>query len=346
MGQQSGSAAVEKGRLFLRRLIVIPVLGMMLAAYVATFPGYPVNPSDSVALTVAIPAGAGTGQIARLLEQNRLIKSSIYFRGLARLRGLDGKLQAGEYNLSRDMSAAQILQKLVQGEVVAYPVTFPEGYTVQQIAAKLEEAGFTTAESFLAAARDDSVAPPYPNPKSGVKDSMEGYLFPDTYHLPRTIDNQAIVEILLNRFRSVMTPEWERRAAELGYTIPEIITIASMVEGEAKVPEERGVIAGVIYNRLRAGMRLQIDATVLYALPERKTVVLTSDLEVDSPYNTYRNPGLPPGPINNPGKEAIYAALYPEETPYFYYVARKDGSHVFSRTLAEHNKARAQVRAE
>ena len=112
------------------------------------------------------------------------------------------------------------------------------------------------------------------------------------------------------------------------------------------MPEERGVIAGVIYNRLRAGMRLQIDATVLYALPERKTVVLTSDLEVDSPYNTYRNPGLPPGPINNPGKEAIYAALYPEETPYFYYVARKDGSHVFSRTLAEHNKARAQVRAE
>jgi len=346
MGQKTGTAALEKRRLRLRRLVIIPVLVIALGAYIATFPGYPVNPADPAVQTIAIPAGAGTGQIARLLEQEQLIKSSLYFRAVARLRGLDGKLQAGEYSLSRDMSAAQILQKIVRGETVTYPITFPEGFTVQQIAAKLAEAGFTTEASFLAVARDGSVAPPYANPAAGVKEPLEGYLFPDTYRLPQGINDAEILELMLDRFRSVLSPEWETRAAELGYTVPEIITIASMVEEEAKMPAERGIIAGVIYNRLDAGMLLQIDATVLYALPERKTVVLTRDLEVQSPYNTYLHPGLPPGPIANPGKDAIYAALYPEDTEYFYYVAKKDGSHIFSRTLAEHNKAVAQVRSE
>lgn len=346
MGQKGGIAALEKRRLRLRRLVVIPALAIALGAYVAVFPGYPVNPADPAALTVIIPAGAGTGQIARLLEQNRLIKSGLYFRGLARLRGLDDKLQAGEYCLSRDMSTARILQKIVRGETTTHPVTFPEGFTVQQIAVKLAEAGFTTVESFLAAARDGSIAPPYPNSGTGIKEPLEGYLFPDTYHLPQTIGDKEIIELMLDRFRAVLSAEWEARAAELGYTVPEIITIASMIEAEAKVPAERGVVAGVIYNRLRHGMRLQIDATVLYALPERKSVVLTRDLETDSPYNTYLNSGLPPGPITNPGMEAIAAALYPENTPFFYYVAKKDGSHIFSRTLAEHNKARAKVRLE
>jgi UPF0755 protein len=233
-------------------------------------------------------------------------------------------------------SAMLIVDILARGQGLLHRVTIPEGYTIRQIADALAGARLVQRDRFIELAARRGRTFMRPTLADLPIDSLEGYLFPDTYHLPRSLDEEAVIEAMLDRFDQAVGPSIQAAARARGLTLHQLLTVASMVEREAQVGSERGVIAGVIYNRLVRGMRLEIDATVLYALGRHKESVTLTDLAVDSPYNTYRHEGLPPGPIANPGFASIAAAASPIPTPYLFYVLKPDGSHHFSRTLAEH----------
>lgn len=289
-----------------------------------------------------VPANATAGVVASGLKEEGLIRSAVVFSVLSRIKGVDDKFKAGVHLLDRSLTTLQIMSSLVAGdrrlgEVI---VTIPEGYSLVQIADMLERNGVTGARDFVAAAQGKKVAAgivPFPLPEG----SLEGYLFPDTYYFEPDSKAEAVVAKMLAAFEKRV---FGAIGGDEGLPSPlrsfrEVVILASLVEREAKVAQERPLIAGVYLNRLRRGMRLECDATVQYALGEHKARLLYSDLKVDSPYNTYLHAGLPPGPICSPGLDCILAALRPMESDYLYYVAQGDGSHAFSRTLAEHKAA-------
>ncbi|NLZ39189.1 MAG: endolytic transglycosylase MltG [Firmicutes bacterium] len=287
---------------------------------------------------VTIPAGSSTSGIAKILAENGLIRHATVFRYYAKFRGKDQGLQAGNYLFNYGMTMDEILQKLLDGDVYrpTITVTIPEGYTVEQIARRLENSGLVDTERFLELAK--SMAPALGEVKSSQRYALEGYLFPDTYEFALDVTEEQIIERMQNRLAEVLTEDLRQRAQELGLSIHEVITLASLVEREVQVASEREIVAGVLHNRLKRKMPLQLCASVIYALGEHKTEITTQDTLVDSPYNTYQNLGLPPGPIASPGKSAITAVLYPADVDYLYYVVKGDGSgeHYFGRTLAEH----------
>jgi UPF0755 protein len=289
-------------------------------------------------IRVTIPEGAGAARIGQILEEKRVIRSAWAFGWYLRWRGEGATLKSGRYRLSANMSLAQIVQELQSGgagpEEDGIRVTIPEGYTLRQIAETLEKKGVVEKTAFLEAATAEAAIAQLRADFDLPKTTLEGYLFPDTYFFrPRTPARQVIETMLLNFQTRFVRPN-QRAIAQSGKTLHRLVTEASLIEREARVPEDRARIAGVIDNRLQRNMRLEVDATVLYALGRHKARVLYSDLEVDSPYNTYRHRGLPPGPIANPGLESLLAALRPEQHDFLYYVARPDGSHLFTRTLA------------
>jgi UPF0755 protein len=299
---------------------------------------------------VRVPGGASVGRIGEILAGDGVIRSAAAFDWYVRWRGVGGKFKAGRYTLSGDMTLRQITHELLLGPLPAddglIHVTFPEGYTLRQIADTLDAKGVTDGKSFLQLATDpDAIAEAhadFPLPQK----TLEGYLFPDTYAFaPHTPPARVIDTMLLNFYARFARP-YQQEIASGGRSLHHLATVASLIEREARAPQDRARIAGVIDNRLQRGMKLQVDATVLYALGHHKDQVLIRDLEVDSPYNTYRHRGLPPGPIANPGLASLLAALRPEKNDFLYYVARPDGSHIFTRTLAEHETARRQVRLE
>jgi UPF0755 protein len=296
----------------------------------------PVARDDASPRTVIIAAGDSAWSIARRLEDQGLIRRAWAVVAAARLMRLADRLQHGEYRFAPSQPSLEILRAIARGDRVQHRVTIPEGYTVRQIAAALAAAGLADRERFLDLALRNGHRFARPTLDGLPTTSLEGYLFPDTYLLPRGLDEAAVVERFLDEFDARVGPDVREAARTRGLTLHQLVTIASMVEREARVPDERPIVAGVIYNRLRRGMRLEIDATVLYALGEHRPVVTFADLEVDSPYNTYRRDGLPPGPIANPGTASIAAAAAPAEVPYVYYVLRPDGRHHFSRTYQEH----------
>lgn len=301
-------------------------------------------PGPGPAQVVEIPQGTGTAEIGRVLAARRLVRSAWTFALSARVLGLDGRLQAGEYRISPEEDVLRILRRLASGDVVRHALVLPEGLTAAEVAARIEHLGLGRAAEVLRLIRQPERfwIPQMRGNRSG---SLEGYLFPDTYALPKGVGEERIVRILVDRFRQA-TEALLTGPLPLGLEPHQVVTVASLVEREAKRPEERRRIAGVIYNRLRAGMPLQIDATVLYALGTHRPVVRQADLAVTSPYNTYRRIGLPPGPIGNPGLAALQAAVRPERHEFFYYVARPDGAHIFSRTLEEHVQAIRRVRGQ
>ena len=246
----------------------------------------------------------------------------------------------GTYKFSAgEITFDDILNKLIKGEQEeSVTVTIPEGYTVEQIAKLLEEKGLTTKENFLECAKTFEIPYDYIEKIDNDYRQLEGFLFPDTYNIPISWKEKEIITLLLKQFDKNWSEEFRNRAKELGFSTREIITIASLIEREAKVEKERPTISSVIHNRLKKGMLLQIDATVQYLLPEQKSRLFYKDLEVDSPYNTYKYAGLPPTPIAAPGLSCIKAALYPEETDYYYYrtKASNNGEHNFSKTFEEH----------
>lgn len=291
---------------------------------------------------VTVPAGADAAEVGRLLYREGVVRSPLAFRLWARWLDLEGRIQAGEYRFSPAEGIPRILRRLAAGDVVRRRVTLPEGLTAEEVARRLERHGVVDAEAFLA---EVGRAARYwiPEMEGNRTGRVEGYLFPDTYEFPRGFPADRVVAAMVARFREATADLWAW-PRPLDLSPYEVVIVASLVEREARWDSERARIAGVLYNRLRRGMPLQVDATVLFALGRHKERVLYRDLEVDSPYNTYRRAGLPPGPIANPGLPSLVAALRPEEHDYLYYVARPDGTHVFSRTLAEHERARRAVR--
>ena len=287
---------------------------------------------------VDIPPGTGTAAMARRLADAGVVRSPEAFRLAVWMKGSGRRLQAGEYRFDRPMSPAEVVDKLARGDVYVRAITFREGLTIWDMASVYENAGFGTADDFMAASkRADLIGDIDPEARD-----LEGYLFPDTYTLPRSATAEQLVERMVAQFRKVLTPELKQQAADRGLTVRELVTLASLVEKETAKPDERTIVAGVYTNRLRIGMGLQCDPTVIYALMLAGRYdgnIRRADLQIDSPYNTYRYAGLPPGPIAAPGAAALHAAANPADVPYLYFVSRNDGSHVFSTTLEEHNRA-------
>jgi len=284
-------------------------------------------------MTVIVARGSSFGAVTTQLAESRVIAHPIAFRILARLRGEEANIKAGEYTVEPHQSSDEILRMITAGTgQVARWVTFPEGYTAREIAASLAEKKFGSQDAFERAFLAESID------LAGTRTrGLEGYLFPSTYLMPVDVTPRAAAKILVDQFRKELPADASGRARRLGLSVPQIVTVASLVEREAKADEERPLMAGVYYNRLRLGMPLEVDATIEYVFPTHHEVITRKDLQIDSPYNTYRYPGLPPTPIANPGKASLDAAFAPRASDYLYYVYKGDGHSAFAKTLQEHN---------
>ena len=286
---------------------------------------------------VEIPPGTGVAGIADRLTRAGVVQDALTFRLAARLSGDERRLQAGEYRFADAATPAEIVARLARGDVYTRAVTFREGITIWDMAAVFEENGLGTAADFLREAKNPSRIKKLA-PKAS---SLEGYLFPDTYQLPRAAGAKALVDAMVAGFLKAFDENLRASASARGLSIHEVVTIASLVEKETAQAQERPVVSAVYQNRLRIKMGLQCDPTVIYALQlaGRWNGNLTrAHLQMNSPYNTYRFPGLPPGPIAAPGRASLEAAVRPDNVPYLYFVSRNDGTHAFASTLAEHNR--------
>ena len=282
---------------------------------------------------VVIQRGSTFSQVVSALSDKHVLAHPVAFRILARLRRVDSAVKAGEYRFPAHQTSDEILQRLVRGEQFAVWVTIPEGYTAREIAQTLASRALGEGSAY-----DRLFLHNHGITLGGVRTmNLEGYLFPSTYLIPLDDAPDLITKILVDQFRQELPAGAGARAKALGRTVPEVVTIASLIEREGKVDEDRPLIASVIYNRLRRGMPLEIDASIEYTFPEHHDVITKRDLQIDSPYNTYRHTGLPPTPIANPGKASLDAAFRPATSDYLYYVAKPDGHSVFAKTLSEHN---------
>ncbi|NLC38350.1 MAG: endolytic transglycosylase MltG [Clostridia bacterium] len=297
----------------------------------------------SHAVHVSIPAGSTTKEIGDLLTEKGLIKNSLFFQSYTRFLQLDQNLKAGDYTLDPSWDLEKIVDTLTKGQVSYLTFTIPEGYNLKQIAKKVEEKGLASQEEFFRTLKEGSFNYEFLSDPGLENNSLEGFLFPDTYKIRKNASAHEIIHMMLKRFDEIYTDDYRLRAQELGLSTLQVVTLASIIEKEAKLDHERPIISGVFHNRLRKNWRLESCATVQYLLDEPKEELLLQDLQIESPYNTYRHSGLPPGPIASPGKASLEAALFPAEVDYLFFVARKDGSHVFSRTLAEHNQAKRLI---
>ncbi|NUQ50388.1 MAG: endolytic transglycosylase MltG, partial [Phycisphaerae bacterium] len=280
-------------------------------------------------------------QAAESLDAGGVIRSARAFSWYATLAGRDRRIKAGTYLIDRRSSWNAILGALEAGRGIVFSVTIPEGWDLKAIVPAIARTMSVPETALDTATRDTALIRRLGIPTA----SLEGYLFPETYLLPEGASAAAIVGRLVNEFERRWKPEWNAALARLGMTRHQIVTLASIIEKEARVDSERPLISAVYHNRLRRGMLLQADPTVLYALGRHASRVLYRDLEVRSPYNTYRNAGLPPGPIASPGTASLEAALFPAGVPYLYFVAHPDGHHEFRTTLREHNEAVRRMRA-
>jgi UPF0755 protein len=285
--------------------------------------------------TVILRPGLGFEGVLSRLEAAGVVTDPLRFRILARWHGLDRRIKAGEYRLSAAMTPMGVLRDLTEGRVVLRRLTIPEGFTLDQIAQAVEAAGLASADEFRRWAAD----PEFVQAQGIPAETLEGYLFPDTYLFSGSTTAREIVETLLDRFRAVFKDAWRVRAEETGWTVHEIVTLASIIERETGAPAERPRIAGVFHNRLRIGMRLQSDPTVIYGIADFDGNLTRKHLNTPTAYNTYQISGLPPGPIASPGRASLEAALHPADTPDLYFVSRGDGTHVFSTNLRDHNRA-------
>lgn len=286
---------------------------------------------------VEIPSGTGVNAIGRRLVDAGVVQNTYAFQAAMRLRANGQTLKAGEYRFSGPMTPDDVIDKLARGDVYLRPITFPEGLTIAEMGRVFETQGFGKAAAFVKAARDSSSIEKL-DPQA---DDLEGYLFPETYTLPRSAKAEDLITQMTARFAEVYTPELRKAAEARGMSTREVLTMASLIEKETAKSDERFLVSAVYHNRRKIGMGMQCDPTVIYALQKagRYTGNLTrADLQFDSPYNTYRYAGLPPGPIAAPGRLALEAAVKPAEVPYLYFVSKNDGSHVFAATLAEHNR--------
>ena len=291
---------------------------------------------------VIIPRGATLRVAADSLARAHVVRSAMAFRVYAIMRGGSRTIQAGTYVFKRGVSWREVLDDLRGGKGLEHSITIPEGWSLQQIEPQLARVLGAPLDSVRAATRDTALLHVLDVPT----ETLEGYLFPDTYVFPEGTTARAAVKAMVGRFQQVWRPEWDLQLQKLAMSRNDVMSLAAIVEKEARLPEERPVIAAVYMNRVKAGMLLQADPTVQYALGHHVARVLYKDLEVESPYNTYRHKGLPPGPIASPGRPAIVAALFPANVPYRFFVARADGHHEFTTDFARHGTAVRAARRE
>lgn len=287
---------------------------------------------------INVEDGDGLKTVASKIKKSGVISFTPLFEIYARMQGFDTKITAGIHTLSKNMGYKNAAATLTSASINSGDITFtvPEGFEIYRLADKVAEVFGIPAEEFLIAQESEfnfSFLSEIPDREN----RLEGYLFPDTYQFKKDASAAEIMEKMLGRFSEIWTDEFKSRANELGMTTDEVIILASIIEREAGSKEEMGKVSSVFHNRLKIGMPLQSCATVQYILKERKDVLSIEDTKIDSPYNTYLNSGLPIGPIASPGKDSIIAALYPEDTDYYYFKVGKNGETVFSKTLSEHN---------
>jgi UPF0755 protein len=293
-------------------------------------------PSDiEVYKVIEIPEGASFGEATTLLHQEGLISKPLYFRLLGKWTHSEKNIKPGEYALHTAMHPMEVLDFLVRGKILQHPVTIPEGSTTVEIGKALEEAHLLSAETFQKVIHDAGLINEF-----GIEgETLEGYLFPDTYYFAKRTPPAEIVKRMVTQFQIHYDESFRKRADELGMTQREVVTLASIIEEETASPTERALISAVFHNRLKKKMRLQSDPTVIFSLTDFSGNLTKKSLQVPSPYNTYRFNGLPPGPISSPGRESLYAALFPAEVDYLYFVSKNNGTHIFSSTLRDHNTA-------
>ncbi|MDO8357633.1 MAG: endolytic transglycosylase MltG [Nitrospirota bacterium] len=319
-------------------LLLVVMVGLGVAAYqTIRWAEGPIIPAQErpPSKIIVIPDGSTFQFVASLLERERLIRSHSAFVLLGKSQSVDRKVHAGEYELSPAMTPSEILSKLLSGQVVLHPFTIPEGLTLIQIADLLSQQGVTDRAEFIRLTKDRAFIA-----SLGIKaETLEGYLYPNTYKFPRTVKTREVLVAMVEQLRQVVGPDLLARMQELKMTMHEVLTLASVIEKETGSGGERSEISAVFHNRLKKHIPLQSDPTVIYGLPAFDGNLHKKDLSHPSPYNTYRVRGLPPGPIANPGIQAIRATLYPSDSHSLYFVSRNDGTHQFSATLIEHNQA-------
>ncbi len=295
----------------------------------------PASSGTSDRVVVVVPRGASFRVVSNSLEEAGVIRDSSGLAYAAALKGAHKKIKAGEYELYPAMTPMEIVESLVEGRTKIYSITFPEGYTIKDMAGAVEAVGLSRAAKFTEMAGDGELVKSF-----GLEGkTLEGYLFPDTYRYTRDMPVAELIGVMVGRFKEVYNAGVRTRSVELTMTMKEVVTLASIIEKEAGSALEMPLVSAVFHNRLRKGYPLQSDPTVIYGIEDFDGNLTKEHLKSPDPYNTYKHYGLPPGPIANPGKQALEAALSPSGDPYMYFVSRGDGSHYFSRTLTEHNLA-------
>jgi len=299
--------------------------------------GYARSPIDNRAtiITVNIHKGAGFMEIVDILDRAGVVKNKFFFSMLALSKGVAGHIKAGEYELSTGMTPAQIADKIAKGDIKVHRVTIPEDYTLKQIADLLVAEQLVSAENFFSVITD----PEFLSSLNIQASSAEGYLYPETYDFNRAMTTREIVRIMVAQFWKKVSPQMVKRAHDLGLTTTQFITLASLIGKESGYSGEKANISAVFHNRLKKRMKLQCDPTAIYSLNRYQNIVKRKHLDNDTPYNTYKIDGLPPGPIANPGFDSLNAALYPAPVNYLYFVSNNDGTHIFSSNLSAHARA-------
>jgi UPF0755 protein len=293
------------------------------------------GPPPPAPIRIDVAAGERFRTTATKLEAARLIPSALALTLWARFKGVDREIQHGAYQFAEPLSPIALVEKMRSGEAMMIHVLLPEGATVQDLAFTLERGSLGPAARFVALAHD----PAFAHSLAVEADGLEGYLFPDTYFFSPLDGAAKVLSAFVGRFHSVFTAEMAAEAQKAGFSVHQIVTLASVIEKETAREEERPLVSAVFRNRLRLGMPLQADPTVIYGIENFNGNLTRRDLETHTPYNTYTEPGLPPGPIANPGRSALLAAIHPADVPYLYFVAREDGTHEFNTSLADHNRA-------
>jgi len=316
-------------------------LAVLAATLLSAFLLFDTHPTGSWEGKLAlVPKGSPLPEVVGILREGGILPHPLAFRALVMLTFSGRRLHYGEYAFPTPPSAFEAWRRLVRGDVIKYEVTVHPGANLFDVAELLEEKNLVTEEAFLATAASPAVLRRLEIPG----ESAEGYLFPDSYVFVKPVTPEEILEFMVRQFRRKVPPDAEKRAREAGLSLHQVVTIASIIEKETGVEEEKPIVSAVIRRRLALGMPLQMDPTVIYGVKRFDGTVTRKDLRTEGPYNTYLNRGLPQGPIANPGLAALAAALNPSNAEYLYFVSNNDGSHTFSRTLPEHNRAVEQFR--
>lgn len=283
----------------------------------------------------SIKPGQSLGVIAKNLENESIVSNRTYFKLFTKYKKAGKRLQAGEYILSGSTSPEQILEILLKGKVKLYRLTIPEGKNIKEVAVLVEQANFCRKKQFIDLCHDKS----FILSLSIESSSLEGYLFPDTYFFPKHTSCKTIIKTMVMHFKTIFTEEWQAQAKTLGFSVHDVVTLASIIEKETGDASERPLISSVFHNRLKKNMRLESDPTVIYGIKNFDGNIKRKHLKMMTPYNTYQIKGLPQGPIANPGAESLKAALNPAQTEYLFFVSKKNTTHQFSKTVQEHNRA-------